>query len=230
MDSNKGAPRSDAERVSDLDTRARLRDYAAEERRKLAAFGITPVSTDTSRAARDEEPDEMDYYAVPRGTTVITNKRARLRHPIGASGGFTLLARLQVEDVLNKPEVRKSAVALSVLLHLASVMDYGGRIAPEHCSSAAIAKRLGWVPQKVAAALRLLWSLDVVRPVEAEPVPRFWAVNPLFACRGRAEDHSNQVGKYQSLALATGTSPRQVIRPPAAPRPPRQRHPQSSRR
>ncbi|MFO0327398.1 MAG: hypothetical protein ACK53A_05285 [Gemmatimonadota bacterium] len=230
MARNKSTPRSEAERVSELDARARLRDYAVEERRRLAAFGITPVSTDTSRAARDEEPDEMDYYAVPRGTTVITNKRARPRHPIGASGGFTLMARLQVEDILNKAEVRKSAVTLSVLLHLASVMDYGGRIAPEHCSSAAISKRLGWAPQKVAAALRLLWSLDVVRPVEAAPVPRFWAVNPLFACRGRAEHHTKQVGDYQSLVLATGTSPRQVIRPPAAPRPARPPHPQGSAR
>lgn len=219
MPSNKGLPRSDAERVSDLDTRARFRDHAAEERRKLAPFGITPISTDTTRAAREEEPDEMDYYAVPRGTTVITNKRARPRHPIGASGGFTLIARLQVEDILNKPEVRKSAVALSVLLHLVSVMEYGGRIAPEHCSSAAIAKRLGWAPQKVAAALRLLWSLDVVRPVEAAPVPRFWVVNPLFACRGRAEHHTKQVVEFQGFALASGTSPRQVIRPPSGPRP-----------
>jgi hypothetical protein len=218
-------PRSHSQIIADIEQRARARDRASDERKRLEPFGITPVSTETSRVARGEQDEEMDYYAVPRGTSVITNKRARLRHPIGASGGFALVARLQVEDILNNQEVRKSAVALSVLLHLTAQMDYGGRIAPECCSSAAIANRLGWVPQKVAAALRLLWSLDVVRPVEATPSPRFWAVNPLFAARGRSDNHANQVGAYHQLALASGTSPRQVIRPPRTPRPTKPKHP-----
>ena len=165
----------------------RMRQYAREERKALAENHIVPLVTQWTAAADNIAPPDHDIYAVPRGTTVTTNRRRRERHPIASGGGFVMLARGQIVSLLSEKRFARSGAAQALFLRLLSCTGFGGDVDPVAASVANIASEFNITRQHVYTAYDLLYELDLIRP--RDPNRRWfgWLLNPAVAFLGDSQ-------------------------------------------
>lgn len=161
-----------------------MRQYAREERKALAEHHIIPLVTQWTAAADNIAPPDHDIYAVPRGTTVTTNRRRRERHPIALGGGFVMLARGQIVSLLSNKSFARSGAAQALFLRLLSCAGYGGDVDPVAASVASISTEFKITRQHVYAAYDLLYRLDLIRPRDPKRRWLGWLLNPAVAFCG----------------------------------------------
>lgn len=183
----------------DLENKARLRDYAIDEKKGLMRRGILPLHTSLSAVAHGLVPPGYEVYAVPEGTAVTTNRQQKPRHPISREGGFVMLSRGQIDSVLQDERFTKSAAAQAVFLSLLARINYGGDVDPAEESVAKLAQRLNLSRQQVNKARGLLYALDILRPRDSTLRAKCWVLNPVVAFAGDTSLHHAREQEFAAL-------------------------------